>query len=120
MIDEQEEIRRLRDWRHNLEGMGIQSIPERVKELERTAQREAIDSTRLEATISTLKQGFDSLRNSIDGFHVELKETRDSFAREVGGVKRWAIVAVIAISLSSLMPEAVITQLINLLFTAMN
>jgi len=107
-----EEIRELRRWRHDIEGRGIMGLPERVAELEKSAHKEAINAAHLVSTIDTLKQGFLDIRRSIDGFHVEVGVIKESVSGELKRVKHLALIGVAILSLSSLMPEALVSQLI--------
>jgi hypothetical protein len=97
------EISELRRWRHDLEGMGIMGIPERVKELEEARHQEALKNVEFRLTIQTLKEGMSELSTTIKAFHGDLATIRKLF-----------VVCIILVTFSILLPTEVITSLIQL------
>ena len=88
-------------------------LAERVAELEKGVHKEAINAAHLVSTINTLKEGFMDIRRSIDGFHTEIGVIKETVSGELKRVKHLALIGVVVLSLSSLMPEQLTTQLIN-------
>ena len=111
-MDVEEEIRSLRLFRHDLEGRGIMSIPDRVAELEKAKHNRDIDSVRLEATIQTLTVGFDKVQRAIEGFHTDIKATRDAFTAEISQIRKYIFAALLALILSNLVPQELLSSLV--------
>ena len=99
-----EEIRELRRWRHDLEGMGIMGVPERVKDLEVARHQEALANVRLESTISALKEGMSELSNTIKGFQGDL-----------AGLRRMFMISIIVITASLVIPNDMVSNAVQLL-----
>jgi hypothetical protein len=99
-----DEIRELRRWRHDLEGMGIMGVPERVKDLEVARHQEALANVRLESTISALKEGMSELSNTIKGFHGDL-----------AGLRRMFMISIIVITASLVIPPDMVSNAVQLL-----
>ena len=99
-----EEIKELRRWRHDLEGMGIMGIPERVKDLEVSRHQEALVNVRLESTIAALKDGMGELSNTIKGFH-----------SDIAGLRRMFMLSILAITVSLVLPPELISHIIQLI-----
>jgi hypothetical protein len=109
----EEEVRELRRWRHDLEGMGIMQVPGKVDKLEALAQKDALDNVRIVNTIDTLKDGFTQLKDAIQGFHSDIRQVRGEVTDAVYTVRRWAVGAVVTLSLASMMPPATVNAVIT-------
>jgi lipoate-protein ligase A len=112
MADVEEEIKELRRFRHDLEGRGIMSLPERVVDLEKSAQREALDNLRMETAIDALKEGFIQLRVAIEGFHKDVSTVRSEVTVALQKTQRWVVIGIVTLSLSALLPEPVMNSVI--------
>lgn len=112
MTNVEEEVKELRKWRHDLEGMGIMQVPLKVDKLEAIAQKDALDNLRIVNTVDTLKDGFAQLRDAIQGFHSDIRQVRTEVTDAVYTVRRWAVGAVVTLALASMMPPAVVQAVI--------
>lgn len=112
-MDVEEEIRDIRKWRHDLEGRGVMSLPERVQELERARHTQDMEGVRLETTIHTLTIGFDKVQRAIEGFHSDIKLTRESFTTEIGKIRMYIFTALITLIVSNLIPQEALTALVS-------
>jgi hypothetical protein len=97
------EIRDLRLWRHDLEGMGIMGIPERVRDLEEARHQEALKNVEFRLTVQALKEGMNELSTTIKEFHGDLAVLRKLFIACIG-----------LITLSILLPPELVTKLVEL------
>ena len=113
----EEEIKELRRFRHDLEGMGILTMPAKVEELQRAVHKDELDSIRTAATLETLKDGFTRLSKAIEGFHADIKDVRTEVTSAVGKIKTWAVIGIVTLSVSTLLPDQAMTALIGTLAT---
>ena len=113
MTNVEDEVKELRRWRHDLEGMGIMQVPLKVDKLEALAQKDALDNVRMVQTVDTLKEGFAQLRDAIQGFHADISKVRIEVTEAVYTVRRWAVGAVITLALASMMPPATVQAVIT-------
>lgn len=115
MPDLEEEIRELRRFRHDLEGLGILKLPAKVEELEKAVHLDAIESIRTANTLDTLKDGFTRLSMAIEGFHGDIKDVRKEVTEAVGKIKTWAIIGIVTLSISALLPDEITSSLLHAL-----
>ena len=112
-MDVEEEIKTLRLFRHDLEGRGLMNLPERVAILEEAKHSRDIDSAKLEATIQTLTIGFDKVQKAIEGFHADIKATREAFTTEISQIRKYIFAALITLVLSNLIPQELLSALMT-------
>lgn len=113
MANVEEEIKELRRFRHDLEGLGIMKVPAKVEELEKAVHRDEIDNIRTAATLDALKEGFTRLSKAIEGFHSDIRDVREEVTNAVGKIKTWAVIGIVTLSISTLLPDEVMTSLVT-------
>ena len=98
------EIKELRLFRHDVEGRGIMSLPDRVAKLEMDRHENALKDQRQTIVVESLQAGM-----------AELSDTIKSVHRDLQGVRKLFTVAICVVIVSILLPDDIIHQALGYL-----
>jgi hypothetical protein len=106
-IDEvKDEIKELRRWRHDLEGMGIQSVPAKVDELYAAKHRNDLND-------AEDKHMMDNLTGSVNALESSIQEIRQDFK----ALKKGAILAIVGVITAQVLPPDILVTISKFLVT---